>query len=179
MFTQHTTARLSCRGTFTIEESTAKGPTGHLPDTFLTLKGWGKGVAYVNGFNLGWYWPSIGPQNNYFVPGPILREGPNEVILLEFERLKGDLTGWPRGCLSASNPVQLKLQLPSTATAAFYWDSSLSQPSFLPPMQCRWWRSRICEDLRHNVRQPAASCAPTSPLASRACMRHDVSSLHG
>ena len=76
-----------------IEESTAKGPTGHLPDTFLTLKGWGKGVAYVNGFNLGWYWPSIGPQNNYFVPGPVLREGPNEVVLLEFERLKRDLTG--------------------------------------------------------------------------------------
>ena len=39
-------------------------------DTFLRLNGWTKGVAFVNGFNLGRYWPSMGPQvvnciNNY------------------------------------------------------------------------------------------------------------------
>ena len=102
-----------------IEGSTAKGPTGHLPDTFLTLKGWGKGVAYVNGINLGWYWPSIGPQNNYFVPGPVLREGPNEVILLEFERLKADLTGGPV-CIEPS-------QSASTAALNGYSRRGLSQ----------------------------------------------------
>lgn len=26
----------------------------HPPDTFLAIHGWGKGVAWVNGFNLGW-----------------------------------------------------------------------------------------------------------------------------
>ncbi len=31
-------------------------------DTFLRLDGWGKGVAFVNGFNLGRYWPAVGPQ---------------------------------------------------------------------------------------------------------------------
>ena len=39
-------------------------------DTFLRLNGWTKGVAFVNGFNLGRYWPSMGPRvvnciNNY------------------------------------------------------------------------------------------------------------------
>ena len=31
-------------------------------DTFLQLDGWTKGVAFVNGFNLGRYWPVMGPQ---------------------------------------------------------------------------------------------------------------------
>ena len=31
-------------------------------DTFLRLDGWTKGVAFVNGFNLGRYWPVMGPQ---------------------------------------------------------------------------------------------------------------------
>lgn len=35
---------------------------GHLPDTFVSVRGWGKGLAWINGHNLGWYWPSIGPQ---------------------------------------------------------------------------------------------------------------------
>ena len=31
-------------------------------DTFLRLDGWTKGVAFVNGYNLGRYWPPMGPQ---------------------------------------------------------------------------------------------------------------------
>ena len=31
-------------------------------DTFLQLDGWSKGVAFVNGHNLGRYWPIMGPQ---------------------------------------------------------------------------------------------------------------------
>ena len=31
-------------------------------DTFLQLDGWTKGIAFVNGFNLGRYWPVMGPQ---------------------------------------------------------------------------------------------------------------------
>ena len=31
-------------------------------DTFLRLDGWSKGVAFINGFNLGRYWPVMGPQ---------------------------------------------------------------------------------------------------------------------
>ena len=31
-------------------------------DTFLQFDGWTKGIAFVNGFNLGRYWPVMGPQ---------------------------------------------------------------------------------------------------------------------
>lgn len=52
-----------CRGTFTINGSDhEEGLNGHLPDTFVSVRGWGKGLAWINGHNLGWYWPSIGPQ---------------------------------------------------------------------------------------------------------------------
>ena len=36
-------------------------------DTFLQLDGWTKGVAFINDFNLGRYWPVMGPQvlNNF------------------------------------------------------------------------------------------------------------------
>jgi len=51
-------------------------------DLFLDTKAWGKGVVWINGFCLGRYW-SRGPQHTLYVPGPILREHGNEVIVLE------------------------------------------------------------------------------------------------
>lgn len=51
-------------------------------DTFLKLDGWIKGVAYINGFNLGRYW-EIGPQKTLYIPAPLLREGKNELIVFE------------------------------------------------------------------------------------------------
>jgi len=51
-------------------------------DTFLALPGWTKGVAWINGFNLGRYW-SRGPQRSLYVPGPVLREGTNELVVFE------------------------------------------------------------------------------------------------
>ncbi|MGW7141106.1 beta-galactosidase [Streptomyces xanthophaeus] len=51
-------------------------------DTFLHLDGWTKGMAWVNGFALGRYW-SRGPQRSLYVPGPVLRAGSNEVVVLE------------------------------------------------------------------------------------------------
>ncbi|NOV03814.1 glycoside hydrolase family 35 protein [Paenibacillus planticolens] len=51
-------------------------------DTFLKLEGWTKGVAYINGYNLGRYW-DIGPQKTLYIPGPLLREGENELIVFE------------------------------------------------------------------------------------------------
>ena len=55
-----------------------------------------QGVAWVNGFNLGWYWPDRGPQMTLFIPGPLLRPGNNEVILLEMHRLPEVPTGETR-----------------------------------------------------------------------------------
>lgn len=51
-------------------------------DTFLDFSGWGKGVAFVNGFNLGRFW-EVGPQKRLYIPGPLLKEGMNEIILFE------------------------------------------------------------------------------------------------
>ncbi|WP_405932632.1 glycoside hydrolase family 35 protein [Streptomyces sp. NBC_00827] len=53
-------------------------------DAFLELPGWTRGFVWVNGFNLGRYW-SVGPQRSLYVPGPVLREGVNEVWVLELQ----------------------------------------------------------------------------------------------
>lgn len=53
-------------------------------DTFLDFEGWGKGVAFVNGFNVGRFW-EIGPQKRLYIPGPLLKTGENEIILFETE----------------------------------------------------------------------------------------------
>ena len=53
-------------------------------DTFLDFAGWGKGVAFVNGFTLGRFW-EVGPQKRLYIPGALLREGENEIILFETE----------------------------------------------------------------------------------------------
>lgn len=54
-------------------------------DTFLDPTGWGKGVAFVNNFNLGRYWPSIGPQVTLYVPGVLLAPHPQKNTVLLFE----------------------------------------------------------------------------------------------
>jgi len=51
-------------------------------DTFLEIEGGRKGVAWINGFNLGRYW-DIGPQTSLYLPAPLLRAGANELIILE------------------------------------------------------------------------------------------------
>lgn len=61
------------RGTFEVTDPA---------DTFLSLPGWTKGQAWINGFHLGRYW-NRGPQHTLYVPGPVLRAGGNELILLE------------------------------------------------------------------------------------------------
>lgn len=53
-------------------------------DTFLDFMGWGKGVAYVNGFNIGRFWDA-GLQNRLYIPGALLKIGENEIILFETE----------------------------------------------------------------------------------------------
>ncbi|KAL6780686.1 hypothetical protein ACKKBF_B12155 [Auxenochlorella protothecoides x Auxenochlorella symbiontica] len=59
--------------------------TGHMADTYLSVRGWSKGIAWINGFNLGWHWASQGPQVTLYVPGPLLHAGDNEIVLLELE----------------------------------------------------------------------------------------------
>lgn len=92
---RHSDALDACRATFKADPE-LRGTNGHLPDTFLSTPGWHKGVAFVNGFNLGWYWPAVGPQMTLYVPGPLLKDGDNELILLEVDGAPEDVTG--QGC---------------------------------------------------------------------------------
>jgi beta-galactosidase len=51
-------------------------------DTFLGLRKWRKGFAWINGFCLGRYW-NKGPHQSLYVPGPLIRAGANEIVMLE------------------------------------------------------------------------------------------------
>ena len=51
-------------------------------DTFLDLRSWRKGFVWVNGHNLGRFW-NIGPQQTMYLPGPWLRTGDNEILILD------------------------------------------------------------------------------------------------
>lgn len=49
-------------------------------DTFLDLRGWGKGAVWVNGHALGRFW-NVGPQQTLYLPAPFLKKGSNEVVV--------------------------------------------------------------------------------------------------
>jgi len=51
-------------------------------DTFLDMSNFQKGIAWVNGHNLGRYW-SIGPQKRLYCPASFLRQGTNEMIVFD------------------------------------------------------------------------------------------------
>ncbi len=53
-------------------------------DTFLDTDGFGKGCAFINGFNLGRFW-EIGPQKRLYIPAPLLKKGKNTIIIFETE----------------------------------------------------------------------------------------------
>nr|XP_036864538.1 beta-galactosidase isoform X1 [Manis javanica] len=56
-------------------------------DTFIQFPGWTKGQVWINGFNLGRYWPARGPQMTLFVPQNILKtSAPNTIVVLELEQ---------------------------------------------------------------------------------------------
>ncbi|CAH0389154.1 unnamed protein product [Bemisia tabaci] len=63
-------------------------------DTFVDFSGWGKGVIFINGFNLGRYWPVVGPQQTLYLPGTLLKPYPevNQVTLFEMYRAPANLT---------------------------------------------------------------------------------------
>ncbi len=57
-------------------------------DTFVELPDFEKGFCMVNGFNIGRYYNSAGPQKTLYVPAPILRQGDNEIIVFETDGCK-------------------------------------------------------------------------------------------
>ncbi|XP_060517546.1 beta-galactosidase-1-like protein 2 [Cylas formicarius] len=51
-------------------------------DTFVDLRGWGKGMVFVNGFPLGRY-AALGPQQTLYLPAPFLTTGYNYINMFE------------------------------------------------------------------------------------------------
>jgi beta-galactosidase len=51
-------------------------------DTFIDMSAWGKGIIFINGYNIGRYWKA-GPQQTLYIPGVWLKEGANEIVIFE------------------------------------------------------------------------------------------------
>lgn len=98
-----------------------------------------QGFAWVNGFNLGWYWPAAGPQMTTFVPGPLLRAGGNDVVLLEFLCAPADEAG---------------AHAPATTRAARY-QMLIDQPPHISERTC----------LQYQTQAYTMLCQETSPIA--------------
>ena len=52
-------------------------------DTFIRLDGFVKGFVVINGFNIGRYWNTRGPQKTLYIPAPLLHSGENEIVVFE------------------------------------------------------------------------------------------------
>ena len=73
-------------------------------DTFLDVRSWGKGVVWVNGHCMGRYW-DIGPTQTMYVPGPWLKRGKNEIIILDLVGPESPVIG------SLDHPILNELHL--------------------------------------------------------------------
>lgn len=65
--------------------------------SFLIILVSAQGIAFINGFNLGRYWPRAGPQRTMLLPGSLLNaNSTNRLVVIEFERA-------PTGCSSGAS----------------------------------------------------------------------------
>ncbi|KAH8280149.1 hypothetical protein KR018_011268 [Drosophila ironensis] len=60
--------------------------TEDIADTYLDMSGWGKGIVFINGNNLGRYWPLVGPQITLYIPAPLLKVGSNRIVVVEYQQ---------------------------------------------------------------------------------------------
>ncbi len=73
-------------------------------DTFLDMRGWGKGCVWVNGHNLGRFW-YIGPQQTLYLPGVWLKKGHNDIVVLETrDHAEHKIAGLAEPILDKLNP---------------------------------------------------------------------------
>ncbi|XP_065182869.1 beta-galactosidase-like [Sycon ciliatum] len=63
-----------------------------IADTFLYTDVLGKGQVFINDFNLGRYWPLVGPQKALYVPANLLLEGQNKIAIFELVQGVDSLT---------------------------------------------------------------------------------------
>ncbi|XP_053680803.1 beta-galactosidase-like [Anopheles nili] len=64
--------------------------TTQIQDTYINMDGWGKGFIFVNGFNLGRYWPVVGPQVTVYLPKELLKPTGNIIVVVEQQKLPTD-----------------------------------------------------------------------------------------
>ncbi len=120
-------------------------------DTFLDMRSWGKGVVWVNGHCLGRFW-SIGPTQTMYLPGPWLKPGANDVIVLDFTGPeKPEIAGLEKPLLNELHPerdfslearpkVQLAVsEATPTQTGAFPPGSALQEIKFPAPATGRYF----------------------------------------
>ena len=60
-------------------------------DTHILMNGWGKGVLFVNGKNLGRYWMTAEPQNTLYLPGVWLKSGINRIQWFEESKIGNEI----------------------------------------------------------------------------------------
>jgi beta-galactosidase len=73
-------------------------------DVFLDMRGWGKGIVFINGHNLGRYW-KVGPQQTLYLPGCWLKKKQNEIVIFEQQNDK-----LPQVLNFSSNPILEELE---------------------------------------------------------------------
>jgi beta-galactosidase len=84
-------------------------------DTFLDMSSWGQGVVWINGRCLGRYW-SIGPTQTMYLPGPWLKRGRNEVVVLDLTGPQAaSMAGLTAPILDQLHPEKDLARPPSTA----------------------------------------------------------------
>ncbi len=138
-----------------------KLPNGLYPDTFINMKGWGRGLIWVNGFNLGWYWPKRGPQITHYLPGPVLHEGFNDIIILEMIVIPLDVAG--EHVLVLSAPATLSGLGAFCGVLALLWLFRIDSRAFM-------------HHLELNTRDPPI---PPSPLTTTTTTNTSTTSLSG
>ncbi len=104
-------------------------------DTFLDVRDWGKGVVWVNDRCLGRFW-DIGPQQTLYVPEPWLKEGWNEVVVLDLLGPRAPrLAGLTKPILDELRP-ELDFAAPKRATGVFVPTEPVSMGAFTE--EARW-----------------------------------------
>ena len=52
-------------------------------DTVLFPEGFTRGVAFINGFNLGRHWTVENSENKLFIPAPLIKKGVNSLVIFD------------------------------------------------------------------------------------------------
>ena len=87
-------------------------------DTFLDLRSWGKGVVWVNNHCLGRFW-NIGPTQTMYLPGPWMKAGENQVLVLDVEKPRSAvMSGLTQPILNELHP-ELDWATRGSATGTF------------------------------------------------------------